>query len=38
LGTVAERLGALDEATLLALWRGLSGLVDGPQAGDGGGI
>jgi hypothetical protein len=32
-----ERLDALDEATLLALWRVLAGLVSGPQAGDGGG-
>jgi hypothetical protein len=36
LGEVAERLDALDEATLLALWRFLSVLVYGPQAGDGG--
>ena len=36
LGEVAERLDALDEATLLALWRLLSGLLYGPHAGDGG--
>jgi hypothetical protein len=35
---VAERLDELDEATLLALWRVLSGLLYGPQAGDGGGL
>ena len=38
LDELAERLDAWDEATVLALWRVLSGLVFGPQAGDGGGI
>jgi hypothetical protein len=34
---VAERLDALDDGALLALWRVLrSGLVSGPQAEDGG--
>jgi hypothetical protein len=33
---VAERLGELDDADVLALWRVLSGLVYGPPAGDGG--
>jgi hypothetical protein len=37
LGELGERLDELDEAALLALWRVLSGLLYGPQAGDGGG-
>jgi hypothetical protein len=36
LDELAERLDEWDEAALLALWRVLSGLVSGPQAGDGG--
>jgi hypothetical protein len=35
LGELAERLGELDEATLLALWRLLAGLLYGPHAGGG---
>jgi hypothetical protein len=35
---VSERLGALDDMALLALWRVLAGLVCGPQAGDSGGV
>jgi hypothetical protein len=36
LAEVGERLDVLDERALLALWRVLAGLVDGPPAGDGG--
>jgi hypothetical protein len=36
LDELAERLGALDDPAVLALWRVLSGLVYGPHAGDGG--